>query len=101
MPKKFKETVSGYQGIKGNTGVSVDLPVFRTDHVVEPIVIEQGVDIGANSVILPGVTIGTNSIIGAGAVVNKDIPPGVIAAGVPARVIRCRGEETGKPENTL
>ena len=38
--------------------------------------------------ILSGVTIGDNSMIGANAVVTHDIPSGVIAAGVPARVIR-------------
>lgn len=38
--------------------------------------------------ILSGVTIGDNSMIGANAVVTHDIPAGVIAAGVPARVIR-------------
>ena len=37
---------------------------------------------------LPGVSIGSDTIIGAGSVVNKDIPDGVIAAGVPCRVIR-------------
>ncbi len=43
--------------------------------------------VGAGSVILPGVTIGDNSIIGAGSVVAKDIPPDVVAAGNPAKVI--------------
>jgi acetyltransferase-like isoleucine patch superfamily enzyme len=53
-----------------------------------PIVIEDGVWIGANAVILPGVHIGEGSIIGAGAVVTKDVPAGVVAAGNPCRVIR-------------
>ncbi|MBC0584485.1 hypothetical protein FSG01_024030, partial [Escherichia coli] len=39
-------------------------------------------------VINPGVTIGDNSVIGAGSIVTKDIPPNVVAAGVPCRVIR-------------
>ena len=38
--------------------------------------------------ILKGVTIGKGSIIGAGSIVTKDIPAGVIAAGVPCKVIR-------------
>jgi acetyltransferase-like isoleucine patch superfamily enzyme len=53
-----------------------------------PIVIEDDVWIGANATILPGVTIGTHSIIAAGAVVTKDVPPHVLVAGVPAKVIR-------------
>jgi len=44
--------------------------------------------VGGNTVINPGVTIGNNVVIGSGSVVTKDIPSGVIAAGVPCRVIR-------------
>lgn len=58
-----------------------------------PITIGNDVWIGTNVSILPGVTIGNNVIIGAGSVVNKDIPDGVIAAGVPCKVIRKITEE--------
>ena len=51
-------------------------------------VIEEGVSIGANSTILPGVSIGKGAIIGAGAVVTKDVPPGVLVTGIPARVVK-------------
>lgn len=47
----------------------------------------DNVFIGSGSVIMPDVRIGENSIIAAGAVVTKDIPSGVIVAGVPARII--------------
>ena len=43
--------------------------------------------IGQNCVILPGVTIGEGCIIGAGSVVSRDIPPGSVAAGSPAKRI--------------
>jgi len=58
------------------------------DGKTAPIVIEDDVFIGMNCLILKGVTIGKGSVIGAGSVVTKNIPPGVIAAGNPARVIR-------------
>jgi acetyltransferase-like isoleucine patch superfamily enzyme len=53
-----------------------------------PVIIADDVWIGANAVILPGVTIGRHSVVAAGAVVTHDVPPGSVAAGVPARVIK-------------
>ena len=44
--------------------------------------------IGARSIVLPGVRVGDGSIVAAGAVVTKDVPPGSIVAGNPARVIQ-------------
>ncbi|MFL5319986.1 MAG: sugar O-acetyltransferase [Myxococcaceae bacterium] len=44
--------------------------------------------VGGRSIILPGVTIGAGATIGAGSVVTKDVPPNVLAAGNPCRVIR-------------
>ena len=54
----------------------------------KPVVINDDVWIGANSVILPGVTIGTHCVVAAGAVVTKDVPDNCIVAGVPARIIK-------------
>ncbi|MBP1920097.1 acyltransferase [Youngiibacter multivorans] len=53
-----------------------------------PIIIEEGVFVGAGSIILKGVTIGRHSIIGAGSVVTKNIPPGEVWAGNPATFVR-------------
>lgn len=53
-----------------------------------PVTIEDGCWICSGAVICGGVTIGKNSIVAAGAVVNRDVPPDSIVAGVPARVIR-------------
>ena len=53
-----------------------------------PITIGDDAWIGGSAVVLPGVTIGAKSIIAAGSVVTKDIPPNVIAAGNPCRVLR-------------
>lgn len=53
-----------------------------------PITLEDNVWIGANATVCGGVTIGADTVIGAGSVVTHDIPAGVIAAGVPCKVIR-------------
>jgi acetyltransferase-like isoleucine patch superfamily enzyme len=52
------------------------------------VIIGDNAWIGAGSIILKGVTIGENTIVGAGSVVVKDLPPNVIAAGNPAKVIK-------------
>lgn len=63
-------------------------PDVYTNIKANPLQIGDYVWIGANSVILKGVTIGDGSIVGAGSVVTKDVPPYMIVAGNPARIIR-------------
>jgi acetyltransferase-like isoleucine patch superfamily enzyme len=58
------------------------------DWRVEPTVVRSGVSIGSGATILSNVTIGENSLVGAGSVVTRDVPPGSVVAGNPARVIR-------------
>ena len=58
------------------------------DGAVAPVIIEDDVFIGMSSLILRGVHIGRGSVIGAGSVVTTSVPPGVICAGNPARVVR-------------
>ena len=55
---------------------------------VEPVVIGDNVWLGAGVIVCPGVTIGDDTVVAAGAVVTKDLPAGVLAAGVPATVKR-------------
>jgi maltose O-acetyltransferase len=63
----------------------------RTDHTLKPeirrVVIEDNVWVGGGSAILKGVTVGRDSVIGFAAVVTKDVPPGRIWGGNPARDI--------------
>lgn len=53
-----------------------------------PVIIEDNVWIGAGSIILPGVKIGSMSVVAAGSVVTKDVPAGVLVAGIPARIVK-------------
>lgn len=62
-----------------------DMPLLRTG-----INIGSGVWICAGAFIGPGVTVGDNAVVGARAVVTKDVPPGMVVAGNPARVIKPR-----------
>ena len=58
------------------------------DWSVVPTLVESGASIGSSVSVLCGVTIGTGAMVGAGSVVTKDIPPGEIWAGNPARFVR-------------
>jgi acetyltransferase-like isoleucine patch superfamily enzyme len=60
-----------------------------------PIIIEDNVWFGRNVAVMPGVTIGEGSVIAANAVVTKDIPPHVMAGGVPAKVIKKLAQPDG------
>lgn len=60
----------------------------RKTMVPSAVLIKKNVWIGASATILPGVTVGENSVVAAGALVNKDVPPNTVVAGVPAKVIK-------------
>jgi len=55
------------------------------DWTLLPTVVERRAAIGSGAVLLGGVRVGAGALIGAGAVVTKDVPPGAVVAGVPAR----------------
>ena len=69
------------------TTASGDLQT-EADWKVERTTVRRGASIGSGSTILCNVTIGEGAIVGAGSVVTHDVPPGMIVAGNPARVLR-------------
>lgn len=64
-----------------------DIPVLHNPLEFKEVIIEDGVDIGIGSIILPGIKIGERAIIGAGSVVTHNIEPYTIVAGSPAKLL--------------
>ncbi|NJP39180.1 2,3,4,5-tetrahydropyridine-2,6-dicarboxylate N-acetyltransferase [Alkalicoccus luteus] len=65
----------------------------------KPVVVEDGVVIGANAVVLEGVTVGEGAVVAAGAIVTEDVPANTVVAGTPAKVIKEIDDKTkGKTE---
>lgn len=63
--------------------------------VAKGIRVDDDVWIGANCTILDGVAIGRGAVVGAGSVVTRDVAPGAVVAGAPARLLRMRGDRDG------
>lgn len=93
---QFQDQGGIFIGDESLIGHSVVLATLNHDHDPakrqnlhhKPIHIGKRVWIGAHAVITAGVTIGDNAIIAAGAVVTKDVAAGMIAGGVPAKIIK-------------
>ncbi|HXS76327.1 MAG TPA: acyltransferase [Terracidiphilus sp.] len=60
----------------------------EADWKVEKTIVKRGASIGTGATILPNLSIGENAIVGAGSVITRDVPPGAVVAGNPARVLR-------------
>jgi acetyltransferase-like isoleucine patch superfamily enzyme len=67
-------------------------PIASQGETREGVVIEDDVWIGAHATILDGCRIGRGAVVAAGAVVTRDVPEFAVVAGVPARVVKTRGE---------
>ncbi|WP_342772553.1 acyltransferase [Methylobacterium radiodurans] len=92
----FKSTVT----IGNNCQIASDVSLETNTHKLnewsgplriryqKPIVIRDGVWIGARALILPGVTIGENAVVAGGSVVTNDVPANTLFGGSPARFIR-------------
>jgi len=62
-----------------------------------PVIVEDGVLVGANAVVIEGVHVGKGAVVAAGAVVVEDVPDNAVVAGCPARVIKMKdGKTEGK-----
>lgn len=95
----FKTDIGAFTYINAQYGVIIEdyvqigshcsiYSVSTIDNKRGEVRLKKGSRIGTHSVIMPGVTVGEGSIIGAFSFVNSDIPPGVVAYGTPARVVR-------------
>lgn len=67
----------------------------EADWKCEKTLVKRGASIGSGATLLCGVTVGENALVGAGSVVTRDVPPGAIVAGNPARIIKSLGMSTG------
>lgn len=80
------------QIIDHDHGIAKDALIMDQEAKIEPVTIGEDVWIGAGAKILKGVRIGAHAVIGANAVVTGDVPEYAIAAGVPAKIMKYRGE---------
>jgi acetyltransferase-like isoleucine patch superfamily enzyme len=77
-----------------NYGTAPGQVIMHQPKIERDVRIGRDVWLGARVMVMPGVTIGDGCVVAAGAVVTKDLPAGVIAAGVPARIV---GSRDGDP----
>jgi acetyltransferase-like isoleucine patch superfamily enzyme len=82
-------TISHRCIIAAHMGSPSDTPVKKIyPTIAKPVVIEDGAWICIGAILLPGVRVGRNAVVAAGAVVTRDVLPGTLVAGVPARHIK-------------
>jgi len=95
----YKTDIGAFTYINAKYGVTIEdfvqvgshcsiYSVSTIDRKEGPVTLGKNCKIGTHSVVMPGVTVGENSVIGAFSFVNSDIPPNMVAAGVPAKIIR-------------
>jgi len=95
----YKTDIGAFTYINAKNGVIIEdhvqigshcsiYTVSTIDNKKGKVVLKKNCRIGSHSVIMPGTTIGENSVIGAFGFVNKNIPPNVIALGIPVKIIK-------------
>ena len=68
-------------------GVGLANDKYPVSRSLDGPLIRRGARIGVNATLLPGVEVGAQALVGAGAVVTRDVPPGAVVAGNPARIV--------------
>jgi len=85
--------------IGSHTALASSVMIYNSQHLIDdpnfkamekPVVIGDYVFVGPQAIILPGIKIGDGAIVAAAAVVTKDVKPGEVVGGVPAKKIRDR-----------
>jgi len=95
----YKTDIGAFTYINAENGVTIEdyvqigshcaiYSISTIDNKEGTVVLKKNCKIGSHSVIMPGVTVGENSIVGAFSFLNTDIPANVVAAGIPAKVIK-------------
>ncbi len=84
----------GHRGDRCHIGAGTVLAGVVEPASATPVIVEDGVLIGANAVVIEGVHIGENAVVAAGAVVIEDVPANAVVAGSPARIIKMKDEKT-------
>jgi acetyltransferase-like isoleucine patch superfamily enzyme len=95
----YKTDIGAFTYINAKNGVIIEdyvqigshcaiYSISTIDNKEGTVILKENCKIGSHTVIMPGIIVGKNSIIGAHSFVKSDIPPNVIAAGVPAKVIK-------------
>lgn len=70
----------------------------ETDWKVVRTLVKRGASVGSSATLLCGITVGEYAVVGAGSVVTKDVPPGAVVAGNPARLMKMlpkKGRQAG------
>ena len=84
----------------GHDFEDADCSVLEQAHVAKGVVLGNDVWLGAGVKVMDGIEIGSGTVVGANAVVTKALPPRVVAAGVPAKVLRERGAKRAEVSET-
>jgi acetyltransferase-like isoleucine patch superfamily enzyme len=95
----YKTDIGAFTYINAKHGVTIEdfvqigshcsiYSISTIDEKWGKVTLKQNCKVGSHSVIMPGITVGENSVVGACSFVNSDIPANVVAAGIPAKVIK-------------